>query len=361
MYNHTMATVLFVIFIIILIPIFCDIAIKESHICKSILESIPLYRKLVAFIDSHSTFFGWLLFFFILFIIYPLCFNWGYNSYKPITFGYIIPPISKNNHPNPAYIAYELKNQIYNNDSLFVVKCSSTDSIVFNRKSLKLEKQSSSIFSLSDYDDRYENTNKFEKMILGALVVPSWKEIKGNLSLSSNGKKGWIICCMIAGYFGYHQGVKCKKTEINYSDFKEWNRIFNLLNNEHWWLKVASAYPYQQDEYIVVEDHPYGYGVGIGFNVENNSIIVNSVTDNSPAQVAGIIPGDKIVSIDNSDFTEVTDTITYVWTHMRGKKGTSVKLEIQRDSNYTKTFILDRKPFGLPLRILIDEPIIIFE
>lgn len=360
-----MENVLGILLLIIAIPILCDLAFKESHICKTVLESIPLYRKLVAFIDAHSTFFGWLLFIIILFVIYPICFNCGYSTTQPINhncgYSYILTQDSINNHPNPFSIAQRLKNQIYNNDSLFIVRYSLTDSVVFNRKSLKLERKSASVISLSDYDDRYENCNQFERMVLGALVIPSWKEVKSNLSFSSNGKKGWIICCLIAGYFGYHQGVKCKQTELSYADIKEWIRIHTLLNDENWWIKLANSYPYQKDKYVIVEDHPYGYGVGIGFKIENSSIVVDSVYDNSPAQKVGITSGDRIVSIDNINSIENIDTSLFVWTHLRGRKGTSVKLGIQRDSNDIMIFNLDREPTGLHFGYLIDEPIIKFE
>ena len=357
-----MTTVLTILIIIIAIPIFCDIAIDESHICKTILGKIPLYNKIVDYIDDHSTFFGWLLFCVCILIIYPLCFNWGYNNTNrgSTQLGYVIPPQKLNGYPNPAYITYNLKNQIYNNDSLFIVKLSSTDSVVYNRKMLRLEIKSDSQIPLSNFD-RYENCNKFQKMVLEALVIPTWKEVKDNFSFSSNGKKGWIICCMIAGYFGYNQGVKCRNTEISYENLKEWNRIQNLLNDENWWQKLANDYPYQKDKFIIDENHPFGCGIGIDVEVENNSIFVEDVTDGSPAQKAGIIPGDKIVSIDGTSTIEEADTIVYIFSHLRGRKSTSVKLGIQRGTNDTTVYNLNRVPMALPLWILIDEPKIQFE
>jgi len=71
----------------------------------------------------------------------------------------------------------------------------------------------------------------------------------------------------------------------------------------------------------------YG-GVGIQIGVREKQLTVLAPMDNSPAKRAGILSGDKIIKIDNQETMDynIDDAAKLI----RGKKGTDVKLSIQR-------------------------------
>ncbi|MBQ6652908.1 MAG: S41 family peptidase [Prevotella sp.] len=71
-------------------------------------------------------------------------------------------------------------------------------------------------------------------------------------------------------------------------------------------------------------------GVGIEFVIREDTIHVQSVVKNGPAERAGILAGDKIVSIDDKTFVGKTVTNQEAMRRLKGKKGTKVKIGIQR-------------------------------
>ncbi|HEV7612089.1 MAG TPA: S41 family peptidase [Steroidobacteraceae bacterium] len=98
---------------------------------------------------------------------------------------------------------------------------------------------------------------------------------------------------------------------------------------------VSSLDPYSAyldgDEYDEVKISSSGQysGIGIEVSMEDDEVVVVSPFEGSPAAVAGIRPGDVIVSIDGIpvNTTSLSDTIG----RMRGKEGTTVKIGILRE------------------------------
>ena len=76
-----------------------------------------------------------------------------------------------------------------------------------------------------------------------------------------------------------------------------------------------------------------GNFVGIGIYMVNdtttNRIMVLSPIEGSPAEKAGILPGDYIISINGEEFTGEENSIAAA--KIKGEEGTTVKLEILRD------------------------------
>ena len=103
-------------------------------------------------------------------------------------------------------------------------------------------------------------------------------------------------------------------------------------------------------EYISKEDMQsytediLGNFVGIGIymvkDTESNKIMVLTPIADSPAEKAGILPGDLIVKVDDVEYT--ADDLTEISTKIKGEDGTSVKLEILRD-NKTLEFDIKRE------------------
>jgi len=103
-------------------------------------------------------------------------------------------------------------------------------------------------------------------------------------------------------------------------------------------------------EYISKEDmqdyldDTMGNFVGIGIymvkNTEVNKIQVLSPIKNSPAEKAGILPGDYIISVDGVQYSG--EDMSVASNKIKGEEGTTVKLEILRGTE-TKTFEIKRE------------------
>lgn len=87
-----------------------------------------------------------------------------------------------------------------------------------------------------------------------------------------------------------------------------------------------------------------GNFVGIGIymvkNTESNKVQILAPIKNSPAEKAGILPGDLIVSVDGVNYTG--DDMSVVSNKIKGEEGTTVELEILRGTE-SKTFELKRE------------------
>ena len=106
----------------------------------------------------------------------------------------------------------------------------------------------------------------------------------------------------------------------------------------------------QYTEYISKDDmqdyleDATGNFVGIGIymtkDTDANKIMVLSPIKGSPAEKAGILPGDYIVAVD--DVTYTADDMSVAANKIKGEVGSSVKVEILRNSE-TKTFEITRE------------------
>ncbi len=103
-------------------------------------------------------------------------------------------------------------------------------------------------------------------------------------------------------------------------------------------------------EYISKEDmqdyldDTMGNFVGIGIymvkNTEANKIQVLAPIKNSPAEKAGILPGDLIIAVDDIQYTG--EDMSVASNKIKGEEGSKVKVEILRGTE-TKTFELKRE------------------
>ena len=71
-------------------------------------------------------------------------------------------------------------------------------------------------------------------------------------------------------------------------------------------------------------------GVGIEFTIRQDTIHVQSVIKNGPAERAGILAGDKIVSVDGKRFVGKIVTNEEAQHRLKGQKDTKVKIGVQR-------------------------------
>ena len=71
-------------------------------------------------------------------------------------------------------------------------------------------------------------------------------------------------------------------------------------------------------------------GVGIQFNIQQDTVMVIQVIAGGPAEKAGLMPGDRIVTTNDSVFTGKDINNQRVVKTLRGQKGTPVKLGVRR-------------------------------
>lgn len=81
-------------------------------------------------------------------------------------------------------------------------------------------------------------------------------------------------------------------------------------------------------------------GIGVSFFIMNDTVRIVEVLSGGPSEKAGLIAGDKIVSVNDTSFTGSTVTNQEVFKRLRGKKGSSIKLGIKRNSS-NKTLYFD--------------------
>jgi carboxyl-terminal processing protease len=74
-------------------------------------------------------------------------------------------------------------------------------------------------------------------------------------------------------------------------------------------------------------------GIGVQFNILNDTIIVISPIPDGPSEKVGIMPGDKIVNIDGENATGNKINNEFVLTKLRGNRGTKVEVDIFRSGS----------------------------
>ncbi|HQN23544.1 MAG TPA: S41 family peptidase, partial [Bacteroidales bacterium] len=72
-------------------------------------------------------------------------------------------------------------------------------------------------------------------------------------------------------------------------------------------------------------------GIGIQFNVPNDTAIVTNVIAGGPSEKAGLLSGDRIIKIDDRNVAGVSLHQDSMVSMMRGPRGTKVKLELKRN------------------------------
>lgn len=126
---------------------------------------------------------------------------------------------------------------------------------------------------------------------------------------------------------------------VNINDLIE-QSIPQMLSN----LDPHTVYIPARDVKAVNDDLDGSFsGIGISFIIMNDSIRVVEVISGGPSEKVGIQAGDRIVSINDTTFVGPKVTNDFVMSHLRGAKGSNVKLGIKRDnSNKVLTFVVKR-------------------
>ena len=109
-------------------------------------------------------------------------------------------------------------------------------------------------------------------------------------------------------------------------------------------LDPHSVYINAKDVQIATDDLKGSFsGVGIEFTIREDTIHVQNVISNGPAERAGLVAGDKIVSVDDKPFVGKIVTNEEAMHRLKGPKDTKVKLGVLRyGSNKVQYFTVTR-------------------
>ena len=109
-------------------------------------------------------------------------------------------------------------------------------------------------------------------------------------------------------------------------------------------LDPHSVYIPAKDVQIANDDLRGSFsGVGIEFTIRHDTLHVQQVISNGPSERAGLIAGDKIVTVDDKPFTGKTLTNEEAMHRLKGPKDTQVKLGVMRfGEKKVREFIVTR-------------------
>lgn len=99
-------------------------------------------------------------------------------------------------------------------------------------------------------------------------------------------------------------------------------------------LDPHSAYIPKEDLEMVNSELSASFsGIGVQFSIQNDTVQVLAVISGGPCEGMGILAGDKIVMVNDSNFTGKTISNEKVMHALRGPKGTEVKISVMRSGS----------------------------
>lgn len=93
-------------------------------------------------------------------------------------------------------------------------------------------------------------------------------------------------------------------------------------------------------------------GIGVQFNIQQDTVMVIQVIAGGPSEKAGVMAGDRIVTVDDSTFCGKGITNDKVVKTLRGPKGSKVKLGIRRTSA-DETLQFEFKRDDIPVKSVV--------
>lgn len=99
-------------------------------------------------------------------------------------------------------------------------------------------------------------------------------------------------------------------------------------------LDPHSAYIPKEDLEMVNSELSASFsGIGVQFSIQNDTVQVVAVISGGPCEGVGVLAGDKIVMVNDSNFTGKTITNEKIMHALRGPKGTEVKIGVMRSGS----------------------------
>lgn len=145
--------------------------------------------------------------------------------------------------------------------------------------------------------------------------------------------------------------IEFNENEVEFSSIKVFNEVISFLQNEYIdEIDMNEIVKGATSGIVTAVDDPYtmyvpeeymksmmekadGNYIGIGVIITNppegNGTLITTVFDGGPADEAGILPGDLILSVDDENVSNVRE-LSYIASIVKGEKGTDVELGIYR-------------------------------
>lgn len=174
-----------------------------------------------------------------------------------------------------------------------------------------------------------------------------------------------VLCLGIAAGVFIGSGLTNKKTnnEVN-QDVQKFREVLTQIKDEYvdtintnslvddaiqhmlHKLDPHSAYIPATDRIAANEDLKGNFdGIGIEFNIFNDTIVVVSALSGGPSEALGIQSGDKIIRVDGKQLAGISVTTNDVMKALKGPKGTEVKVTLlRRNKELEYTIVRDKIP-----------------
>ena len=160
--------------------------------------------------------------------------------------------------------------------------------------------------------------NKFQPIIFSLLIILGiliGKNLNNNKNIDTNEKINSIINLINSNYVD--------SVNKNFED-----QIINSIIKD---LDPHTSYISKKNYQSVEENMLGGFsGIGIEFNIIDDTIVVVSAINGGPSQKLGIISGDRIVTVDSINVASISIENNDVIKKLRGEKGTKVSVQIKR-------------------------------
>jgi carboxyl-terminal processing protease len=104
-------------------------------------------------------------------------------------------------------------------------------------------------------------------------------------------------------------------------------KIFNELDPHSIYISAEDA------ESVNEELEGSFSGIGVSFNMQTDTIVIISVIPGGPSEKAGLLPFDRIITINDSVFSGRKIDQNQVMKNLRGTKNSTVKLGVHRHNN----------------------------
>jgi carboxyl-terminal processing protease len=171
--------------------------------------------------------------------------------------------------------------------------------------------------------------NKWQPFIYGVLIASGiligvWLKPSGNVRTLIGGKNKFseILSIINQAYVD----------TVNMDELEE-NTINELLTQ----LDPHSVYIPAKDLQQANEQLEGNFdGIGVEFNITNDTIMVVSALNGGPSQELGIQAGDRIIKVSGKLVSNIHITNEQVFKMLRGPKGTEVSIEIYRPDSRKK-------------------------
>lgn len=128
---------------------------------------------------------------------------------------------------------------------------------------------------------------------------------------------------------------------LNYDDLIESSINYMLHKIDPYTIYIPKR---EDDELRRMTQGKYG-GVGSLIMYRDSNVYVNELYEGMPAQLSGLLPGDRFVSVDGFDCQG--KNTQEVSNHLRGKAGTTIEIVVERDSQLI-TKQVTRRDIHLP-------------